>query len=206
MGVVAFAVFQPIKVLPRIRLAPGFAMVDQAGGTLTSEDTRGTVTLYTFAHAGCGDECDRLWETMTVVGERVAGEVDLGETEFHRVTVSFDPESDTPAAMAAAASATGADGESWVWAAPRAELLDTVVRTGFRAWFEEQPGGEYRFDPYFVLVDGWGVVRGEYRYQTLVDDADKIVRHVGVLADELRNSQGVASLAYEAAHVFLCYP
>ena len=29
---------------------------------------------------------------------------------------------------------------------------------------------------------------------------------VGVLEEEIRNSHGVASFAYEAAHVFLCYP
>ena len=62
------------------------------------------------------------------------------------------------------------------------------------------------FDPMLVLVDGWGVIRGEYKYQTLTSDADKIVRHLGILGEELRNAKGAASLAYEAAHFFLCYP
>jgi protein SCO1/2 len=81
-----------------------------------------------------------------------------------------------------------------------------VVGSGFGAFFEEQEDGSFRFDPTFVLVDGWGVVRGQYRYQTQVSDADKLVRHIGILGEELRNSKGVASLAYEAAHLFMCYP
>ena len=50
------------------------------------------------------------------------------------------------------------------------------------------------------------MIRGEYRYQTNASDADKIVRHLDVLGEEVRNSHGAASLAYEAAHFFLCYP
>lgn len=206
VGILAFTIFQPITVLPRIRLAPGFAMVDQSGATLTSEDTRGTLTLYSFAHAGCGEECDQIWETVAEVGDRVAAEVDLGGTDFRMVTVSFDPAGDSPPVLAEAAGAVGADGESWRWAAASPEMTDTVVKTGFKAWYEQQPDGSFRFDPYYVLVDGWGVIRGEYRYETLEGQADKIVRHVGILSEELRNSEGVASLAYEAAHIFLCYP
>lgn len=49
-------------------------------------------------------------------------------------------------------------------------------------------------------MDGWGIIRGEYRYQTMTPDADRILRHIGVLAKEVDNSQGAASLAYEAVH------
>ena len=39
-----------------------------------------------------------------------------------------------------------------------------------------------------------------------VDAADKIIRHLDVLGEELRNATGAATVAYEAAHFFLCYP
>jgi len=64
----------------------------------------------------------------------------------------------------------------------------------------------FTFDPSFVIVDGNGVVRGDYRYQTLADDADKLIRHTEILAEEIRYADGPAALAYEAAHLFLCYP
>ena len=60
--------------------------------------------------------------------------------------------------------------------------------------------------PGYILVDGSGVVRGDYRYQTLADDGDKLVRHIDILASELRYADGSAAVAYEAAHLFLCYP
>lgn len=202
----AFAAFEPIQVLPRMHLAPGYAATDQSGQVVTSEDSRGAVTLYTFAWAGCGEECESLDDTMRTVRDRVAAEVDLGETPFRLVTMSFDPARDDPAALAAAAAESGADGDVWRWAAPDAAIARTVIGSGFRAFFEQQDDGDFRFDPVFVLVDGWGVVRGEYRYATLAGTDDRIVRHVDILGQELRNSSGVRSLAYEAAHLFLCYP
>ncbi|MBT8213703.1 MAG: SCO family protein [Acidimicrobiia bacterium] len=204
VGVMAFAIFEPIQVLPRMHLAPGFALTDQSGDIFTSEDTRGTVTLYTFAWAGCGDECSDLDSTMATVRDRVAAEVDLGETEFRLVTMSFG--GDAIEDLSAAATESGADGEAWRWGVADPALAKTIIGSGFRAFYEPLGGGGFRFDPTFVLVDGWGVVRGEYRYATLAGTDDRIVRHVDVLAQELRNSSGVASLAYEAAHLFLCYP
>jgi len=50
-----------------------------------------------------------------------------------------------------------------------------------------------------------GIVRGQYRYETLASDVDRISRHVGVLAEEVQKSTGANRLVYEAAHLFLCY-
>lgn len=204
LGAMAFAIFEPIQVLPRIRLAPGFSFVDQNGEGFTSEDARGQVTLYTFAYGDCGDDCDAIDATMREVAARV-GEVDLGDTGLELVTVSFDPGSDTER-LGALAAASGADGSRWRWMTSDPDLVDVVIRAGFGTWFEPQDAGGFAFDRRFVLVDGWGVVRGEYRYATLADDADTLIRHIGLLGDELRKATGIGAFAYEAAHVFLCYP
>jgi protein SCO1/2 len=204
-AVMAFAVFEPIQVLPRIRLAPGFVMTDQAGEAWTSDAARGAVTLYAFAYGGCGRECDALHSTMAEVVDRAATEVDLGGVDLRAVTISFDPARDAPR-LDLVAEAAGADGVRWRWAVLDESDVANVVGAGFRVFTEQLDDGSFAFDPTYVLVDGWGVIRGEYRYATLADDADKLVRHIGLLGEELRNSTGVASIAYEAAHVFLCYP
>jgi protein SCO1/2 len=202
----AFAVFQPVQVLPRIRLAPGFTFVDQSGAAFTSDAARGQVVLYGFAYGDCGAECESVRETMAEITARADAEIDLGDTELRLVTVSFDPVSDRDR-LPELAEEWGADGEAWRWATgDNPELLRTVLTSGFELYHQQLADGSFAFDSRFVLVDGWGVVRGEYRYSTLADDADKIVRHIGLLGDELRNSNGVRSIAYEAAHIFMCYP
>ncbi len=202
---VAFAVFEPIQVLPRLRLAPGYGLISDDGSFATSEDARGTVTLYSFAPTDCGDRCDDLFATLGIVQDRVAAEVDLGETDFRIVTIALDQVDDAEA-LATAADASGADGFRWHWYGGDTDDIDTIVASGFRRWFERGEDGVIEFDQAYMLVDGNGVIRGDYRYQTLADDHDKLVRHTAILAEEIRNANGATALAYEAAHLFLCYP
>ncbi len=204
LAVMAFAILEPIQVLPRMRIGPGYSLVDQSGTAFTSEDVRGDVVLYTFGYADCGDRCAGMEATVREVRDRL-GEVDMGDVDVRFVTLTFDPATDTPEQLSGKAASVGADGDQWRYVTGEPAHVDNVLRSGFRTWYEPRPDG-IAFDPTLVLVDGWGVIRGEYKYQTLTSDSDKIVRHLGILGEELRNAKGAASLAYEAAHFFLCYP
>lgn len=77
---------------------------------------------------------------------------------------------------------------------------------GFRVYYDADESGAVDFDQTFVIVDGRGLIRGEYAYATLASDADRLTRHIGLLGEEIRNAGGNTGLLYEAAHVFLCYP
>jgi protein SCO1/2 len=205
LGAIAFKVFQPVQVVPRIRLAPGFSLMDQNGERLTNEDLRGQFVLYNFSYTRCPEPCANLNQTMMEVQSRIE-EAELGDISIHYVTISFDPGYDTPERLKAYAAAIGADQDQWTIATTTNEtLLKHIIGGGFEAYYDQAEDGSYRFDPKFVLVDGWGIIRGEYRYQTLTPDTDRILRHIGVLAEEVQNSEGTATLAYEAAHFFLCY-
>ncbi len=193
----AFAIFQPIQVLPRIRLAPGYALVDQTGATVTSEDGRGEITLVTFVPLDCDATCDRVNDTMRTVRDRVEREVDFDGTPFRLLTIVLDADA-SPAEVAAARDDADAD---WTWVAGDASEIENVVGLGFR-----RSTATDDFGAGYAIVDGWGMIRGEYRYQTLADDADKLTRHLNVLGGELRNDGGLASFAYDAAHAFQCYP
>lgn len=46
----AFKVFQPIQVLPRMRISPAYNFIDQSGQPLTSETLRGHFVLYSFTY------------------------------------------------------------------------------------------------------------------------------------------------------------
>ncbi|MDJ0953359.1 MAG: SCO family protein [Acidimicrobiia bacterium] len=202
---VAFAVFEPIQVLPRIRIAPGYLLVNQDAETITSEDVRGDIVLYSFTYSDCGDECAEMNNTVAEVQSRL-GEADTGDTDVRFITISFDSERDDPEMLTEYATRLGADTAQWEFATGDPTHLENVVKSGFEVYYQQRSDGTFSFAPVFVLVDGWGVIRGEYRYQTNASDADKIVHHLDILGEEVRNSHGAASLAYEAAHFFLCYP
>jgi protein SCO1/2 len=205
ISVFAFKVFQPIQVLPRMRISPAYNFIDQSGQPLTSETLRGQFVLYSFTYTNCPAPCYNINDTMQEIQSRL-GEVDLGDIPVSFVTISIDPERDTPEALNAYGTSLDADFDQWKFATTTNQsLLKTVVGAGFETYYEDKGDGNFALDPGYVLVDGWGIIRSEYRYTTEVSDADRILRHLGVLADEVQHSTGSSKLAYEAAHLFLCY-
>lgn len=201
----AFAIFRPIEVLPRMRLVPGFTLVNQNAKSLSNEDLRGHIVLYNFTYTRCPAPCSNMNETMQTIQQNVS-EIDFQGIPFSMVTISFDPEHDTPRVLKDHAESVGANPDIWQFATlnnPR--LLKTIVGGSFEAYYEEQEDGSFDFMPTYVLVDGWGIVRGQYTYETLSSTVERITRHIGVLADEMEKSVGANKLVYEAAHLFVCY-
>jgi protein SCO1 len=202
VGIAFFAIAQPVKVLPRMKLAPGYSLTDQNGARLTNEDLRGSIVLYTFAYAGCGERCAEVHRTMRDLAGQL-DEIDSGGAPVHLVTVSIDPERDTPSALAATAPALGADGDAWRFVSGDPALVKQVVGGGFGVFYQAQDDGSVRFDPVFVLVDGWGIMRAQNRIG--VAGADLLADQIRVLGNEIRASTGTSRFAYEAAHLFSCY-
>ena len=201
LGVIIFVTFQPVKVLPRLQLAPGFSLLDQAGAPVTSESLRGTLTLYSFSYAHCLGECESpaplLRELQTALAEE-----DLG-VPIRLVTITVDPERDTPAALRAYGQQAGADFTRWSFLTGSAKAVATVVSGGFDVFARPQTDGSFLLDKRLWLVDGWGIKRAEYA--SYWPTPARVLRDLRLVAAEARNSTGWAKYAYDAAHFFGCY-
>lgn len=206
-AILAFNVFRPITVLPRITLAPGFALTGADGAVVSNEDLRGALVLYSFSYSRCAD-CAvtpaALADLHRQLNARVADDIDLA-----LVTLSVDPERDTPADLAAlrAAAPTGDGHVAWHWLTGDPLQTKYVVGGGFDLFY--QPTGapddySVSFAPRYVLVDQLGIIRAYYGGAAL--DVDRLLRDIDYVVTEARNSRGTAKIAYEAAHLFLCYP
>ncbi len=211
LSIVAFNVIRPIVVLPRIAPSPGFALVDSTGQPVTSEDRRGFLTLYSFSYLDCDVQCPQSVDDIAALRVAVAATLPAG-TPLSFVTISLDPENDTPARLATAASAHAlpADAPGWLLLTGDPARTRATVGGGFGVYYSPpdlQAGDaspRVRFDPRYVLVDHLGIMRAEYRTGT--PDPALIARDVNLLLKEAANSNGVVRLGYEAAHLFLCYP
>jgi protein SCO1/2 len=203
VGLLLFVTIQPIKVLPRMRLAPGISLIDSAGQPLSTFDTFGEVVLYNFTYTGCGEGCAETGTQGAALQERLR-QMDLQGIPVRIVTISFDPARDTPERLASWLDAQGADPAWWNAATGDPAELKTMIGGGFESWYEEQPDGSFRFDPTWVLVDGAGFLRSRYAAADLTPAV--LERDLGLVIDEAVNSTGVNKLVYEAAHQFLCYP
>jgi len=203
IGALAFAIFRPIQVLPRITLSPGLSLVDQNNARLTNEDLRGRIVLYNFIYTNCPAPCPQSNEPMQTMQARVreSGATDI---PISLVTISFDPARDTSEKLRAFADQVGADATQWRIATGDAMRLKYALGGGFNLYYNPNADGTFTFDPLFVLVDGWGIIRAYYK--TATPSVDRVTRDIRLLQDEARNSTGAARYAYEAAHLFLCYP
>jgi protein SCO1/2 len=187
-----------LDVRPRLGFAPGFSLTAADGSGLTSDDLRGSITVFTFDHAGNDDPVRGTTPVLRAVQTALDAE-DTGGIPIRLVTVAFD--GPPPERLRAATAA--ADADAWTWTTGSPDALRRTVRDGFGAYYEQDSNGTYRFDPTFVVVDGLGIIRARYRLglprpEALVSDVRSLVR-------EAQSAEGTLGLAYEAAHLFSCY-
>ena len=213
LSIVAFNIIRPITVLPRIIPSPGFSLVNADGQPVTSEDQRGRLTLYSFTYLDCpADACPQSLDDIAALRDAVAAGLPA-DTPLSFVTISLDPKRDTPERLRAAVQSLGSGSNSDLsWQLLTGDPLRTryTVGGGFGVYYSEpkestpESPGRVTFDPRYVLVDGLGIMRAEYRAGS--PDPQLIKRDVNLLIEEAANSDGIARLGYEAAHLFLCYP
>ena len=201
-AVVLFAVFQPVKVVPRIGLAPGFIFTDMNGARLTNEDLRGQVVIYNFMTTTCEAPCVDSSAAMQQVQERVA-QLDTGGIPVKLVTILLDAEEATPERMRVYAEQAGVAPELWQVVTGTPERLKQVVGGGFGLYYAQGENGVFQFEPMMALVDGNGLLRVQYK--RVLPDVAFVERDLGLIFDEVRNSSGAGGLVYEAAHLFACY-
>jgi protein SCO1/2 len=203
-ALVLFVTLQPIQVLPRMTLAPGWGFTDETGATFTSENLRGKLTLYNFTYTNCqAPDCPETGAAMAAIQERLQI-VETGGIPVQLLTISFDPDRDTPAVLRTWLARQGALPATWKAVTGAPDKLKNVIGAGFSAYYAQNEDGSFAFDPMYVLVDGNGIIRSRYRTATL--DPEIIARDLGLVTREVANSSGAQKLAYEAAHLFLCYP
>ena len=100
LSVAAFAIFQPIKVLPRIPAGPGLSSPIRTGSVQTNEDLRGKIAFTVSAMLTAASHCEPLNATLRTVQDQLAQAAGEG-VPVELVTISFDPERDTPEALRA---------------------------------------------------------------------------------------------------------
>lgn len=198
-----FAIARPVKVLPRIRPLPPFALADQYGLPLSSGDLSGRTALINVTYTGCGDACAPQRQGLVALRERLRSAGRLGG-EVIFLTISFDPERDRPAALQAYAAQLGADRSSWRFATGDPDELKALLGGELGIYYGRPDGqGAIEHEQEVLLVDANGILRARYRGEAL--EQGRLLRDLDMLSAEL-GSDGLMRQVYEASHLFLCYP
>ena len=117
---------------------PAFTLTDQRGQPFGSRELAGKIWVADFIFTACQGVCPLLSERMAEVGKRARH---LGP-DFHLVSISVDPERDTPARLAEYAARYGANPIAWSFLTGPEQAIQATVVDGFKvgAGKERSPG------------------------------------------------------------------
>ncbi len=105
--------------------APETRLIDQDGQSLSLADWRGSVVAVTFIYTSCPlpQFCPMMDRRFAEVQRLVRADASLAG-RVRLLSVSFDPDVDTPAALGAHAAVLGADSAIWRFATASAPEID----------------------------------------------------------------------------------
>jgi protein SCO1 len=164
--------------LPRIGPAPEFTLTTQDGNRLSLEELRGKVVVATFIFASCTDACPLLTAKMATFQSRLGA--DFGPQAFF-VSVTVDPERDTPEVLKRYASAHGAELAGWAFlTGTPTEIRDVTRRYGVA--YKKTPRGDVGHTFLTSLVDRNGTLRVQYLGVRF--DPDELLKDIRSLLQE----------------------
>jgi protein SCO1/2 len=165
---------------------PAFALTDQASRAYGTRELEGKVWVADFICTACQEACPLLSQRMQELGRRTKH---LGP-DFHLVSISVDPERDTPARLAEYAARYGANPVRWSFLTGPADALEAAVTGGFKVGMGRQAvtrdgGGETFWEIFhgenLVLVDRRLRIRGYF--PATPEGLDRLVEAIGRVAN-----------------------
>jgi protein SCO1/2 len=146
------------KPLPVIGPAPPFALTSQDGAPVSLASLRGKVVAVTFIYTGCPDICPLLTQKMVDVQDGL-GAAFGAKIAF--VSISLDPEHDTPEVLKDYAQFWGAKPEGWSFLTGSLEAVRDVTRR-YGVFFAKKEDGSVEHSQLTTLVDAGGQMRVQY--------------------------------------------
>lgn len=159
----------PVPVLHQI---PDFELVGDDEKPMTNQTLMGQVWVASFIFTSCGDVCPAMVSKIQMLQHTLPDGAVI-------VSVSVDPDRDTPAKLRAYAQFNHRQEGKWLLATGAWGVISELAQRGFYLG-----GGKRQIhSPRFGLVDKWGRLRGYYDSR---DSAElgKLVRDVSLLLGE----------------------
>lgn len=144
--------------LPTIGPAPQFDLTDQSGRRVVLADLAGKVLAVTFIYTTCRDTCPVLTAKLASLQNPLGA--DFGK-RVRFVSITVEPELDTPQVLSAYAAAHGADLEGWSFLTGPTDKVQDVVRR-YGAFARRNRPGDVDHVFLTTLVDRRGMMRVQY--------------------------------------------
>lgn len=114
------------SALPPIGAVPEFSLLERSGQPVTKTDLLGKVWVVDFIFTNCVEACPLLSSRMSELQTAFASEAD-----FRLVSITLDPERDTPETLTAYAAHLNADAQRWLFLTGDKDRIYRLARKGF---------------------------------------------------------------------------
>ncbi|MUT67564.1 SCO family protein [Paenibacillus sp. NEAU-GSW1] len=151
---------KPEESLPVQMAAPAFALTDIDGNEVTLESTNGKARLVYFYFANCPDVCPPTTFLLSETQDLLDKEGLLGD-KVELISITFDPERDTPDAIRAFAKRNFAEpGNGWLFLRGEEEEATLKLSRDFGVGvLKDEANNAYTHMNVITLVDKKGQIR-----------------------------------------------
>jgi protein SCO1/2 len=140
--------------LPKLYPLPAFELIDASGEPFTQESLAGRFWVADFIFTTCAGPCPVMSSRMADLAEAFA---DNPAVQF--LSISVNPETDTPEVLREYADRYQADTSRWHFVTGDRNVIHSLAVEGFKLGSVDEP---IMHSTRFVLVDDEGYVRGYY--------------------------------------------
>ena len=150
-----------------------FELITQTGDTFTSDSMKGKVWLTSFFFTRCKTICPKILGHLQSV-EKAAKDEGI---DLHMISITVDPEHDTPERLSAKHQEIGAS-DSWTFLTGSREKITDVVVKGFKTHMGEEEtleNGliEIGHGAKLLLIGPQGIIRG--LFDTTPEEQTKLI-------------------------------
>jgi protein SCO1 len=167
---------------PRLSTLSDFSLTSQSGARFGSAELRGKPWVAAFFFTRCPTVCPVITRRMRALQL----EAQRKKLDLRFVSISVDPENDTPEVLRRYAESSQADTSSWTFLTGDYELIRRTAEQGFKLALEGRadaaaPDLGILHGSHLVLVDAALQIRGYYRSSDdaemahLLADAERLV-------------------------------
>jgi protein SCO1 len=141
---------------------PDFSLTERNGRDVSLAQLRGKIWIADFIYTSCTDTCPLQTATMAKLQQAYAG-----KPAVQFVSITVDPERDTPQVLAQYADKFQADPARWYFLTGPRDPIMRLIQQGFHLAVMSAPAdtdtsGTIPHSPRFVLVDKEARIRGYY--------------------------------------------
>lgn len=149
--------------LDSVRWVRDFHLTERSGESFYSRDLVGQVWIANFFFSTCPGICKAQNEYLRNLQKRLGDQCPLV------VSITTDPETDSPEVLREFATSLGADDLNWQFLTGQQLLIERIGSEFFQA----DSGAEHHSSLLYV-VDRWGDVRGKFDWQVTSDEIEMI--------------------------------